>query len=53
MKQLFSIITAVMMTALILTSSLSVAYAADDELIINGEGKAKLGDTVKYTLYLD
>ena len=53
MKQLFSIITAVMMTALILTSSLSVAYAADDELIINGEGKAKVGDTVKYTLYLD
>ncbi len=42
-----------MMTALILTSSLSVAYAADDELIINGEGKAKVGDTVKYTLYLD
>ena len=53
MKQLFSIITAVMMTALILTSSLSVAYAADDELISNGEGKAKVGDTVKYTLYLD
>ena len=53
MKHLFSIITAVMMTALIILSSVPVAFAAEDELTINGEAKAKVGDKVKFTLYLD
>ncbi len=53
MRRLISIITAVMMTALILTTSVSAANAADDVLTINGEGKVNVGDTVKFTLYLD
>ena len=53
MRRLISIITAVMMTALIFTTSASAAYAADDVLTINGEGKVNVGDTVKFTLYLD
>ena len=53
MRRLISIITAVMMTVLILTTSASAAYAADDVLTINGEGKVNVGDTVKFTLYLD
>ena len=53
MRRLISIITAVMMTALILTTSVSAANAANDVLTINGEGKVNVGDTVKFTLYLD
>ena len=53
MRRLISIITAVMMTVLILTTSVSAANAADDVLTINGEGKVNVGDTVKFTLYLD
>lgn len=53
MRRLLSIITAVMMTALIISASAGSVFAADEELTINGEGKAKVGDTVKFTLYLD
>ena len=49
MRRLISIITAVMMTVLILTTSVSAANAADDVLTINGEGKVNVGDTVKFT----
>ncbi|MBQ8007307.1 MAG: hypothetical protein IJ598_11450 [Ruminococcus sp.] len=53
MKHLMTTITAVFIGALLLAASATVAFAESDILTINGEAKVKVGDTVKFTLYLE
>lgn len=54
MRRIFSIVSAVALTAFISVSSLLSAFAADDDVLtINGDAEVHVGDTVKFTLYLD
>lgn len=51
-KHLVRIISLCFAAILMLSCNSLTAFAADDELTINGEAKVKVGDKVKYTLYL-
>ncbi|MBQ6387233.1 MAG: hypothetical protein IJH96_01270 [Ruminococcus sp.] len=54
MKKVFSIVSALVLVLAISVSSIISVFAADDmALTINGEGIVNVGDTVKFTLYLD
>ena len=53
MKKFISKITSLLIVALLTVVTLLPVSAAGDELTINSEATAKVGDIVKYTLYLD
>ncbi len=53
MKKFISKITSLLFAVLLVIVTLVPVSAAEDELTINSEATAKVGDTVKYTLYLD
>lgn len=52
MKNLFSKIISLCFALTIMFASIQTAFAAEDELTINGEAKVSVGDTVKFSLYL-
>ena len=52
-KHLIKIISLCFAAALMLSFMTSItAFAADDELTVNSDAKVKVGDKIKYTLYL-
>lgn len=50
-KHIARILSVLFMMSLVLASSFSTS-AAEDELVINSDAKVKVGDTVKFSLYL-
>lgn len=53
MKKLLTKLISVCFAVTILLSATITAFAAEDDLTINGEAKVKVGDKVKFSLYLD
>lgn len=51
-KNLTRIFSTLFAMIIILTNSFVVASAAEDELVINSDATVKVGDTVKFSLYL-